>query len=127
MSETTETIDNKIKEIKDYFNSVWKNSDVGSVSGLLAQSADISEEDIKTQKVLYNTILSEILRQGAHLPKHAHESVVADFNSRFEHTQEDNSARVYFIEDAGIGIKDFYSIMKKEKEDIDNGNDAGKV
>lgn len=101
------------QKISEYFTEKKASGDVGSASSLLSET-DINKIDINNSTILFNTLKGYIMAQAIRLPKHAHESVMADFDENFGRTGDKNVVNVAIIKNTSIDVKDFIKMTEDE-------------
>lgn len=94
------------------FERVKANKGIVSASGLVAELG-VGGSELKGAG-LYSIIKSLLISQGMRIPKHAHESVMADFDEVFGDRDESDKILIKKIMNLEISLEDF----KKESGEV---------
>jgi hypothetical protein len=97
--------------IRAYLTTKKIAKDVISVSGMLNELG-IKQRALLQDPEIYSMIKSSILQQSIRIPKHAHESIMEDFNQVMGERIIEDALKVKKITNISIDIDDF----KKESE-----------
>jgi hypothetical protein len=82
--------------------------------GVVEDFSDLVRDDN-----VYPFVKSRLLSQGVKLPKHAHESIMKDFEDVFGSRRESSTVIVKTIKNIGIGLEEFIEETEsKDKTDI---------
>ena len=106
--EDIENIYKKKQIVESNYSEKLEEKDTFSASSLVSETS-VNLDDIKKSSILYNTLLSCLLRQGSRLKKHSHESIMEDFRNKFGENSEDNKIEIYVIKNTDIGMEEFKS------------------
>ena len=93
--------------VQEFFESARKGNRLVTASGLL--SALGAEANVLKEPKIYNFIKDRLILQGVRLPKHAHESVMADFVQVFGGMAESSVCVIKSVQNVSIGLEQFRS------------------
>lgn len=111
------SIDERLRVVRAFFESARKSNRLVTASGLLSELG-MEANDLKEPKI-YNFIKDRLILQGVRLPKHAHESVMADFVQVFGGMAESSVCIIKSVQNVSIGLEQFRSETDSmDKEDI---------
>lgn len=117
-------MDNIISVITEYFTTKASNREVASVSGMLYEKS-LDVKSILGNPEIYSMIKGFILSQGVVIPKHAHESIMEDFNQVMGERIVDNTLRVKKVTNSSIDVADFKREAEKMPITQDNAVNGG--
>lgn len=111
------SVEERYGRVREFFEQARRNNRLVTASGLLS-ALGVEANELKEPKI-YNFIKDRLILQGVRLPKHAHESVMADFVQVFGGMAESSVCVIKSVQNVSIGLEQFRSETDSmDREDI---------